>query len=93
MYDYFFGKLTSKTSTTVTTATIECEGIGYLININSRTLAELPQVGEQLKLYVSLIHKEDSMSLCGFIHKEDRDIFNILQSVSRCGNENGINSS
>ena len=85
MYDYFFGKLTSKTSTTVTTATIECGGIGYLININSRTLAELPQVGEQIKLYVSLIHKEDSMSLCGFIHKEDRDIFNILQSVSGVG--------
>ena len=85
MYDYFLGKLASKTSTTTATATVECGGIGYLININSRTLSELPQVGEQVKLYVSLVHKEDSMSLCGFLHKEDRDIFNILQSVSGVG--------
>ena len=85
MYDYFSGKLSSKTSTTVVTATVECSGIGYLININNRTLAELPSVGEQVKIYVSLVHKEDSMSLCGFLHKEDRDIFNILQSVSGVG--------
>ena len=85
MYDYFSGKLSSKTSTTVMTATVECSGIGYLININNRTLAELPSVGEQVKIYVSLVHKEDSMSLCGFLHKEDRDIFNILQSVSGVG--------
>ena len=85
MYDYFLGKLASKTSTTTVTATVECGGIGYLININSRTLAQLPQVGEDVKLFVSLVHKEDSMSLCGFLHKEDRDIFNILQSVSGVG--------
>ena len=85
MYDYFFGKLVSKTSTTTTTAVIDCNGIGYLININSRTASELPQIGETVKLYVSLIHREDIMSLCGFLHKEDRDIFNILQSVSGVG--------
>ena len=85
MYDYFHGKLTSKTSITQTNVTVECGGIGYLININARTLSELPQVGEQIKIFTSLIHKEDSMSLCGFLHKEDRDIFNILQSVSGVG--------
>ena len=85
MYDYFFGKLVSKTSATTTTAVIDCNGIGYLININSRTVSELPQIGETVKLYVSLIHREDTMSLCGFLHKEDRDIFNILQSVSGVG--------
>lgn len=85
MYDYFSGKLASKTMTTTTTVTIDCGGIGYLINVNSRTISEIPETGEQIKLYVSLIHKEDSMSLCGFLHKEDRDIFNILQSVSGVG--------
>ena len=85
MYDYFLGKLTSKSMATTTTATVECGGIGYLLNINTRTLGELPDIGEQVKLFVSLIHKEDSMSLCGFLHKEDRDIFNILQSVSGVG--------
>lgn len=85
MYDYFWGKLISKNSIINTTVVVECNGIGYLINVNTRTLNEIPQVGEQVKLYVSLIHKEDSMNLCGFMHKEDRDIFNILQSVSGVG--------
>ena len=71
MYDYFSGKLSTKTSTTQTTATVECGGIGYLINIHNRTLAELPSIGEQVKFYVSLVHKEDSMSLTGFLAKEE----------------------
>ncbi len=85
MYDYFSGKLVSKTSTSSTNVVLDCNGIGYLINVNSRTISELPQIGEIVKLYVSLIHREDTMSLCGFLHKEDRDIFNILQSVSGVG--------
>ena len=36
---------------------------------------------EQSKIYLTLIHKEDTMTLCGFATKEERDIFNILQSV------------
>ena len=85
MYDYFTGKLVSKTSTTNTNVVVDCNGIGYLINVNSRTLADLPQIGETIKIYVSLIHKEDSMSLCGFLKREDRDIFNTLTSVSGVG--------
>ena len=40
---------------------------------------------DEIKVYVSLSHKEDSMSLTGFLTKEERDIFNILQSVSGIG--------
>ena len=32
-----------------------------------------------------LIHKEDKMTLCGFLKREERDIFNILTSVSGVG--------
>ena len=85
MYDYFCGKLSSKTTNSNLSVTVECGGIGYLVNINSRTLSQLPPTGEEVKLFVSLIHKEDSMSLCGFLNKQDRDIFNILQSVSGVG--------
>ena len=43
--------------------------------------------GDEVKVYTVLIHREDKMSLCGFLHKEDRDIFNILTSVSGVGSK------
>lgn len=86
MYDYIKGQLVSKNiSDKNKTITIECNSIGYLVNVNSRIIDTLPPIGENLKIYLTLIHKEDSMSLCGFLNKEDRDIFNILQSVSGVG--------
>ena len=37
------------------------------------------------KIFVSLVHREDTMSLYGFKDKETRDIFQILLSVSGIG--------
>ena len=86
MYDYISGKLVNKNITSKDkTITVECNGIGYLINFNERNLAQVGNIGSDVKIYVALIHKEDSMSLCGFLTKEERDIFNILQSVSGVG--------
>ena len=45
----------------------------------------MPELNSDVKIYVSLIHREDSMSLCGFLHKEERDLFEILQTVSGVG--------
>ena len=38
-------------------------------------------------MYCALLHKEDKMSLCGFLKREDRDMFNILTSVSGVGSK------
>ena len=53
--------------------------------MNERSILDLPEINTEIKIYTSLIHKEDSMQLCGFLLKEDRDIFEILQSVSGVG--------
>lgn len=82
MFDYIKGELADKN---FPYCTIENQGIGYSILINSRTLAKLPEFGEQVKIYIKLIHKEDNMFLCGFINKQDRIIFDILTSVSGIG--------
>ena len=42
---------------------------------------------EIIKIYTVLIHREDKMSLCGFLKREDRDIFSILTSVSGVGSK------
>lgn len=90
MYDYIKGILVNKNTIEKICITIECNNIGYLINSNLRIINLLPQIGENIKLYISLIHKEDSMSMCGFLQKEDRDIFNILQSVSGVGMKSAL---
>ncbi len=86
MYDYIIGKLVNKNANSKDkTITVECNNIGYLINFNERNLAQIGNIGSEVKVYVALIHREDSMSLCGFLTREERDIFNILQSVSGVG--------
>ena len=85
MYDYLKGHLVSKQINSYLGAhiVVDVNNIGYLIHTGKSTIEKLED-GE-VKIYVSLNHKEDSMSLTGFITKEERDIFNILQSVSGIG--------
>lgn len=84
MYDYIKGILANKTNTNKGTfLTVETAGIGYLLEVSTRDFNEA--TGDEIKIYTVLVHREDKMSLCGFLHKEDRDIFNILTSVSGVG--------
>ncbi len=86
MYEYIKGKIVSKQINSYRGAYIVVEngGIGYLILTGKRIASEL-NTNDEAKIFVSLAHKEDSMSLIGFLTKEERDIFNILQSVSGIG--------
>ncbi len=86
MYDYIKGHLVSKqlNSYRGSHIVVEAGGIGYLIFSGKNTIERLNDNSE-VKIYVSLAHKEDSMTLTGFLTKEERDIFNILQSVSGIG--------
>lgn len=84
MYDYIKGILANKTNTSKGAfLTVETAGIGYLLEVSTRDFNEA--TGDEIKIYTVLVHREDKMSLCGFLHKEDRDIFNILTSVSGVG--------
>lgn len=86
MYDYIKGVLANKTNSTKGTyITVEAAGIGYLLEVTTRDFNEVKD--ENVKIYTVLLHREDKMSLCGFLHKEDRDIFNILTSVSGVGSK------
>lgn len=83
MFDYIKGILAHKSGDI--SLTVDVNGIGYLIQITSRDFSRSGQIGSEIKIYTVLLHREDSMSLCGFLQKEDRDIFKILTSVSGVG--------
>jgi len=87
MYDYIKGDFAYKTSGAKGFfVTVEVCGVGYLCEIMERDFNVLPDSGE-VKIYTVLIHREDKMGLCGFLKREDRDIFNILTSVSGVGSK------
>lgn len=87
MYDYVKGKLISKQKAGAQGASIVVENnnIGYLINTTNRNISLIKEEDSEIKIFTSFIHREDAMILCGFLNKEDRDIFNILLSVSGVG--------
>ena len=87
MYDYFKGFLTDKRRTSKGSfLTVEASDIGFLIEVTERDFVSCKiNESEKQKFYISLIHREDTMSLYGFLNKETRDIFQILLSVSGVG--------
>ena len=87
MLDYIKGKLISKQTAGAKGASVVVEnnGIGYFINTTGRNISLASEEGSEVRVYTSLIHREDAMLLCGFLNKEDRDIFNILMTVSGVG--------
>lgn len=87
MYDYIKGKLVSKQPAGAKGASVVVDNnnMGYLINTTNRNVSLAKEEGSDIKVFTSLIHREDAMILCGFLNREDRDIFNILLSVSGVG--------
>ena len=81
MITHIQGKLVEKTPTDVV---IECNGVGYTINISLHTYSQIPD-NEHLKLYTHLQVKEDSHTLYGFSSLAERGIFRLLISVNGIG--------
>lgn len=81
MITHIQGKLTEKNPTHVV---IECNGVGYMLNISLHTFSQIPD-NELLKLFTHLQVKEDSHTLYGFSSLAEREIFRLLISVSGIG--------
>lgn len=81
MIAHIQGKLVEKSPTEVV---IDCNGVGYHVNISLHTYGLLPAT-DFIKLFTHLIIKEDSHSLYGFVEKSEKEIFKLLISVSGIG--------
>lgn len=71
-------------------ATVEAGGVGYDMQVNPRTLNQLPQVGEPVRIFTHLQSREDLQMLFGFSSKAERDVFRLLISVSGIGSQMGM---
>ena len=81
MITHIQGKLVEKNPTDVV---IDCNGVGYLLNISLHTYSQIPDQ-ENLKLFTHLIVREDAHTLYGFSSISEREIFKLLLSVSGIG--------
>ncbi|HLW32989.1 MAG TPA: Holliday junction branch migration protein RuvA [Aequorivita sp.] len=81
MITHLQGRLVEKTPTDVV---IDCNGVGYSVNISLHTFSELP-ASENVKLFTHLIVREDAHILYGFTTVAEREIFRLLISVSGVG--------
>ena len=88
MYDYIKGIFTYKNASSKGYfVTIESNLTGYLYEVTQRDFNLLNEENADVKMFTVLLHKEDKMSLCGFLKREERDMFNILTSVSGVGSK------
>ncbi len=75
------GRLIEKTPTYVI---IDCNGVGYQINISLNTYSKIDS-DELCLLHTHMIVREDAQLLYGFKDKSERELFRLLISVSGVG--------
>lgn len=81
MIEYIKGQIAELTPAM---AVIDCNGIGYGVNISLNTFSAI-QGKESCKLFIYEAIREDAHVLYGFISKKEREIFLNLISVSGIG--------
>jgi holliday junction DNA helicase RuvA len=65
-------------------AVVKVGGVGLLVHCAPATLAGLT-VGQRARLATSLIVREDSLTLYGFVDDDERTVFELLQTASGVG--------
>lgn len=64
---------------------IEAGGVGYMLSVSANTLESVPPPGSRATLLATLVVREDAMQLYGFAGAEEREVFDLLTSVSGVG--------
>lgn len=63
---------------------VEVGGVGLSVNITAATSARL-SVGNDAQFFTSLVVREDSLTLYGFLDDSSRALFDLVQTVSGIG--------
>ena len=87
MFSFITGILEEKENNI---AVLNCNGVGFELNVSETTIFELPNKGELATIYTYMAVREDAINLFGFATKEEKDVFLKLISVSGIGGKMAI---
>ncbi len=75
----------------IASVVVDANGVGYRIFIPLTTFYELPETGAPVTLHVHTHVKQDAINLFGFYTIQERDIFQLMISVSGIGPKIAMN--
>jgi len=64
---------------------IEVNGVGYLLNVTSKLISTLGEIGSTLSVFTDLQIKDDKILMYGFTTVADQNFFRLLQTVQGIG--------
>ena len=64
---------------------IDCQGVGYEVDVSMTTFYNLPQLGERVTLFTHMAVREDAHLLYGFGSQEERKLFRQLIKITGVG--------
>lgn len=92
MFSFVTGILAEKASESPRGAyfVVDAHGVGFEVRSSIRSVQSAPAIGEAIRLFTLLLVREDALTLVGFLTREERDLFSILQSASGVGAKVGL---
>lgn len=76
---------------TITHCIVDVNGVGYRVVVPLTTFYELPEIGQPVVIHIHTHVREDAIHLYGFHAREERDVFQLMISVSGIGPKLAIN--
>lgn len=75
----------------ITQCVVDVNGTGYRVVVPLTTFYELPEIGLPVIIHIHTHVREDAINLYGFHAQEEREVFQLLISVSGIGPKLAIN--
>jgi Holliday junction DNA helicase RuvA len=82
MISFIKGQIVAKSENSII---VETSGIGYEIFVSNNTLVDVGEIDQDCLIYTYLQVRDDGMNLFGFSSIEEKNMFNLLISVSGVG--------
>src|SRR5512137_7897 len=70
---------------------IDVHGVGYQVQVTQPALQQLKDRHETVKLYTHMAVREDAITLYGFLHQSELEMFRILINVTGIGPQIAMN--